>query len=216
MFTEYSLNEKSTFGFIEVICGSMFSGKTEKLIRKIKKAKLSNFKTIVFKPKTDSRVNGNYISTHNENKYEAVVVPNENEILDKSKDYQVIGIDEAQFFGASLVEICNKLANDGKRVIVSGLDMDFRGKPFGPMPNLMATAEFVCKLHAICKQTGEMANYTNRKSKDKRKIKIGDDNEYEALSRESFFSKKIDCLSVLFVTKTIYLIDFVSFYVMSF
>ena len=168
----------------------MFSGKTEELIRRIKRANLSNFKTIVFKPKTDSRIHGNYISTHNDNKYEAVIVSNENEILSKSKNYQVIGIDEAQFFSDSLVEICNKLANKGKRVIVTGLDMDFRGKPFGPMPNLMAAAEFVCKLHAVCNQTGEMANYTNRKSKDKRKIKIGDGNEYEALSRESFFSKK--------------------------
>ena len=190
MFTEYSLNEKSNFGFIEVICGSMFSGKTEELIRRIKRAKLSNFKTIVFKPKTDSRIHGNYISTHNDNKYKAVIVSNENEILSKSKNCQVIGIDEAQFFSDSLVEICNRLANKGKRVIVTGLDMDFRGKPFGPMPNLMAAAEFVCKLHAVCNQTGEMANYTNRKSKDKRKIKIGDGNEYEALSRESFFSKK--------------------------
>ena len=190
MFTEYSLNEKSNFGFIEVICGSMFSGKTEELIRRIKRAKLSNFKTIVFKPKADSRIHGNYISTHNDNKYEAVIISNENEILSKSKNYQVIGIDEAQFFSESLVEICNKLANNGKRVIVTGLDMDFIGKPFGPMPNLMATAEFVSKLHAVCKQTGGMANYTNRKSKDKRKIKIGDGNEYEALSRESFFSKK--------------------------
>ena len=192
MFTEYSLNEKSNFGLIEVICGSMFSGKTEELIRRIKKAKLSNFKTIIFKPKIDSRNHGNYISTHNNNKHKAFIVSNDNEILDISKKYQVIGIDEAQFFGNSLVEMCNKLANKGKRVIVAGLDMDFRGKPFGPMPNLMATAEFVSKLHAVCRQTGGMANYTNRKSKDKRKIKIGDDNEYEALSRASFFNKNID------------------------
>ena len=101
----------------------------------------------------------------------------------------MIGIDEAQFFSNLLVDTCNKLANKGKRVIVAGLDMDFRGKPFGPMPNLMATAEFVSKLHAVCNQTGEMANYTNRKSKDKRKIKIGGDNEYEALCRVSFFNK---------------------------
>ena len=190
MFLESQIDSVIQKGSIEVICGSMFSGKTEELIRRIKRANLSNFKTIVFKPKTDSRIHGNYISTHNDNKYQAVIVSNENEILDKSKNYQVIGIDEAQFFSDSLVEICNKLANKGKRVIVTGLDMDFRGKPFGPMPNLMAAAEFVCKLHAVCNQTGEMANYTNRKSKDKRKIKIGDGNEYEALSRESFFSKK--------------------------
>ena len=115
---------------------------------------------------------------------------NENEILKKSKNYQVIGIDEAQFFRNSLVTICNKLANEGKRIIVAGLDMDFKGKPFGPMPYLMATAEFVSKLHAVCAKTGEMANYTHRKSKDKRLIKIGNDNEYEAISRISFFNKK--------------------------
>lgn len=191
MFSEeYSLNTKSNYGLIEVICGSMFSGKTEELIRRIKKAKLSKVKTIIFKPKIDSRVNGNYISTHNNNKYKAFIVSDENEILNKSKKYNVIGIDEAQFFSNSLVDICNELANKGKRIIVAGLDMDFRGNPFGPMPNLMATAEYVTKLHAVCKQTGKMANYTNRKTKDKKQIKIGDDNEYEALSRASFFNKK--------------------------
>ena len=190
MLSEYSLNKKPNFGLIEVICGSMFSGKTEELIRRIKKAKHYKYKTIVFKPKIDSRSHGNYISTHKNNKHEAYTVSNENEILKKSKSYQVIGIDEAQFFRNSLVTICNKLANEGKRIIVAGLDMDFKGKPFGPMPYLMATAEFVSKLHAVCAKTGEMANYTHRKSKDKRLIKIGNDNEYEAISRISFFNKK--------------------------
>lgn len=189
MLSEYNLNRKSNFGLIEVICGSMFSGKTEELIRRIKKAEHSKYKTIVFKPKIDSRSHGDYILTHNNKRHDAFTVSNENTILEKSKKYNVIGIDEAQFFSNLLVDTCNKLANKGKRVIVAGLDMDFRGKPFGPMPNLMATAEFVSKLHAVCNQTGEMANYTNRKSKDKRKIKIGDDNEYEALCRASFFNK---------------------------
>tara|TARA_B100000927_G_scaffold256738_1_gene224239 strand:- start:12 stop:374 length:363 start_codon:yes stop_codon:yes gene_type:complete len=120
MFTEYSLNEKSNFGFIEVICGSMFSGKTEELIRRIKKAKLSNFKTIVFKPKIDSRIHGNYISTHNDKKYKAVIISNENEILSKSKNYQVIGIDEAQFFNNSLVEICTSLQIKAKESLLLG------------------------------------------------------------------------------------------------
>ena len=192
MLSEYSSNKESNLGSIEVICGSMFSGKTEELIRRIKKAKIEKFKTIIFKPKIDSRNNSDFISTHNNNKYKAFTVSNENEILIESKKYQVIGIDEAQFFGKSLVGICNKLANNGKRIIVAGLDMDFRGKPFGPMPNLMATAEFVSKLHGICNQTGGMANYTNRKSKNKKQIKIGDDKEYEALSRISFFSKNFN------------------------
>ena len=192
MLSEYNLIEKSNFGLIEVICGSMFSGKTEELIRRIKKAKCSKLKTIVFKPKIDSRSPRQYISTHNNKKYLAFTVTNENEILEKSKKYDVVGIDEAQFFSNSLVDICNLLANEGKRIIVAGLDMDFRGRPFGPMPNLMATAEFVSKLHAICIETGGMANYTNRKSKYKRQIKIGDGGDYEALSRYSFFKKNID------------------------
>ena len=192
MLSEYNLNKKSNFGLIEVICGSMFSGKTEELIRRIKKAEYSRLKTVVFKPEIDSRSHGNYISTHNNKKHKAFTVTNENEILEKSKKYDVVGIDEAQFFSNYLVDICNLLANEGKRIIVAGLDMDFRGKPFGPMPNLMATAEFVSKLHAICMETGGMANYTNRKSKYKRQIKIGDGGDYEALSRSSFFKKNID------------------------
>ena len=192
MLSEYNLNKNSNFGLIEVICGSMFSGKTEELIRRIKKAEYSRLKTVVFKPEIDSRSHGNYISTHNNKKHKAFTVTNENEILEKSKKYDVVGIDEAQFFNNTLVHICNLLSNEGKRIIVAGLDMDFRGKPFGPMPNLMATAEFVSKLHAICMETGGMANYTNRKSKYKRQIKIGDGGDYEALSRSSFFKKNID------------------------
>ena len=149
MFSKYTLNEKSNFGLIEVICGSMFSGKTEELIRRINSARLAKFKTIVFKPRIDSRNEGDFIISHDNNKFEATVVIDENEILNTAKKYHVIGIDEAQFFGNTLVDVCNKLANSGKRIIIAGLDMDFRGKPFGPMPNLMAIAEFVSKLYAI-------------------------------------------------------------------
>lgn len=193
MFSKYTLNEKSNFGLIEVICVSMFSGKTEELIRRINIAKLAKFKTIVFKPSIDSRNKGNYITSHDNNKLKAISVIDENEILNKVKKYHIIGIDEAQFFSSSLVDVCNNLANSGKRIIVAGLDMDFKGRPFGPMPNLMATAEFVSKLHAICAKSGKMANYTHRKSKDKKHIKIGDDNEYEAVSRICFFNKKNSC-----------------------
>ena len=190
MFSKYTLNEKSNFGLIEVICDSMFSSKTKELIRRINLAKLAKFKTIVFKPNIDTRNKGNYITSHDNNKLKATSVIDENEILNKAKKYHIIGIDEAQFFSVSLVDICNNLANSGKRIIVAGLDMDFKGKPFGPMPNLMATAEFVSKLHAICAKSGKMANYTHRKSKDKKHIKIGDENEYEAVSRICFFNKK--------------------------
>ena len=167
MFSKYTLNEKSNFGLIEVICGSMFSGKTEELIRRINIAKLAKYRTIVFKPNIDTRNKGNYITSHDNNKLKATSVIDENEILNKAKKYHIIGIDEAQFFSSSLVDVCNNLANSGKRIIVAGLDMDFKGKPFGPMPNLMATAEFVSKLHAICVKSGKMANYTRRKSKNK-------------------------------------------------
>ena len=112
------------------------------------------------------------------------------EILKFSQNAQVVGIDEAQFFSDEIIEVCNKLANDGKRVIVAGLDMDYKGKPFGPMPNLMAIAEYVTKLHAICTKTGKMANYTNRKVDDKNLIMVGDKNKYEALSREAFNKTK--------------------------
>ena len=190
MFSKYTLNEKSNFGLIEVICDSMFSSKTKELIRRINLAKLAKFKTIVFKLNIDTRNKCNYITSHDNNKLKATSVIDENEILNKAKKYHIIGIDEAQFFSVSLVDICNNLANSGKRIIVAGLDMDFKGKPFGPIPNLMATAEFVIKLHAICAKSGKMANYTYRKSKDKKHIKIGDDNEYEAVSRICFFNKK--------------------------
>ena len=147
----------------------MFSGKTEELIKRIQKAKLSNFETIVFKPIIDLRNHGNYISSHNKNTYETFTDSDEIDVLNKSIKYQVVGIDEVQFFG---------------------LDMDFRVSPFGPMPNFMASAEFISKLHAICAKTGNMANYTHRKSKDDKRIKIGHRNEYEAPSRVSFFNKK--------------------------
>ena len=190
MFSKYTLNEKSNFGLIEVICGSMFSSKTKELIRRINLAKLAKFKTIVFKPSIDSRNKGNYITSHDNNKLKATSVIDENEIFNKANKHHIIGIDEAQFFSSYLVNVFNNLANSGKRIIVAGLDMDFKGKPFGPIPNLMATAEFVSKLHAICAKSGKMANYTHRKSKDKKHIKIGDENEYEAVSRICFFNKK--------------------------
>ena len=187
MLSEYNLNKKSNFGLIEVVCGSMFSGKTEELIRRIKKAEYSRLKTVVFKPKIDSRSHGNYISTHNNKKYKAFTVTNENEIIEKSKKHDVVGIDEAQFFSNSLVDICNLLANEGKRIIVAGLDMDYKGNPFGPMPNLMATAEYVTKVHAVCTHTGNLAQYSFRKSDDDNLVFLGQTGEYEPLSRAAYY-----------------------------
>ena len=183
-------NKKNNFGWIEIICGSMFSGKTEELIRRAKRVKLAKQKIKIFKPKEDIRFKKKKIVSHNENFLKSKIIERPSEILKFSQNAQVIGIDEAQFFSDEIIEVCNKLANDGKRVIVAGLDMDYKGKPFGPMPNLMAIAEYVTKLHAICTKTGKMANYTNRKVDDKNLIMVGDKNKYEALSREAFNKTK--------------------------
>ena len=183
-------NKKNNFGWIEIICGSMFSGKTEELIRRAKRVKLAKQKIKIFKPKEDIRFKKKKIVSHNENFLKSKIIERPSEILKFSQNAQVIGIDEAQFFSDEIIEVCNKLANDGKRVIVAGLDMDYKGKPFGSMPNLMAIAEYVTKLHAICTKTGKMANYTNRKVDDKNLIMVGDKNKYEALSREAFNKTK--------------------------
>ena len=183
-------NKKNDFGWIEIICGSMFSGKTEELIRRAKRVKLAKQKIKIFKPKEDTRFKKKKIVSHNENFLKSKIIERPSEILKFSQNAQVVGIDETQFFSDEIIEVCNKLANDGKRVIVAGLDMDYKGKPFGPMPNLMAIAEYVTKLHAICTKTGKMANYTNRKVDDKNLIMVGDKNKYEALSREAFNKTK--------------------------
>ena len=183
-------NKKNNFGWIEIICGSMFSGKTEELIRRAKRVKLAKQKIKIFKPKEDTRFKKKKIVSHNENFLKSKIIERPSEILKFSQNAQVVGIDEAQFFSDEIIEVCNKLANDGKRVIVAGLDMDYKGKPFGSMPNLMAIAEYVTKLHAICTKTGKMANYTNRKVDDKNLIMVGDKNKYEALSREAFNKTK--------------------------
>ena len=183
-------NKKNDFGWMEIICGSMFSGKTEELISRAKRVKLAKQKIKIFKPKEDVRFKKKKIVSHNENFLKSKIIERPSEILKFSQNAQVVAIDEAQFFSNEIIEVCNKLANDGKRVIVAGLDMDYKGKPFGPMPNLMAIAEYVTKLHAICTKTGKMANYTNRKVNDKNLIMVGDKDKYEALSREAFNKTK--------------------------
>ena len=188
MFLENSVHGNKQFGSIEVICGSMFSGKTEELIRRLKRAKIANQKIQIFKPSLDSR-NNDYIESHDKNRIKSLTVKASYDVYDIGKDFDVIGIDEVQFFDDEIVSICNSLANNGVRVIAAGLDMDYLGNPFGPMPNLMAIAEYVTKVHAICSKTGNIANYSYRKNKEDSIILIGEKDEYEALSREIFYEK---------------------------
>ena len=166
----------------------MFSGKTEELIRRIKRAKIANQKIKVFKPVTDSR-SKNFIESHDESKLKCIEVKSSNEILKKIDNCDVIAIDEAQFFDAQIVSVCNKIANNGIRVIIAGLDMDYLGNPFGPMPNLMAISEYVTKVHAVCKQSGNIANYSFRKNNKKDIVVIGEKDKYEPLSRSVFYKK---------------------------
>ena len=179
-------------GRIEVICGSMFSGKTEELIRRIKKVELADEKYIIFRPKIDSRNPENKIISHAKNEISASIVSSPIEILNLSVNYSVIGIDEAQFFDKSIVDVCNVLANKGHRLIIAGLDMDYEGNPFGPMPNLMACAEDVMKVHAVCVETGNPAGYSYRKDSSDDLVLIGEKKEYKPLSREAFVKKMVN------------------------
>jgi thymidine kinase len=188
MFLENPVYNNEQFGWIEVICGSMFSGKTEELIRRIKRAEIANQKIKVFKPVIDSRSN-NFIESHDESKLECIEVKSSNEILKKIDNCDVVAIDEAQFFDDLIVPVCNKIANNGVRVIIAGLDMDYLGNPFGPMPNLMAISEYVTKVHAVCKKSGNIANYSYRKNNKKDIVVIGEKDKYEPLSRSVFYKK---------------------------
>jgi len=182
-----SKGSKSRSGWIEVVCGCMFSGKTEELIRRLNRALIAKQRVEIFKPVVDSRYHKENIVSHNENSIRSTPVQFANDIILLSGDCDVVGIDEAQFFDADIVEICNHLANNGKRVIVAGLDMDFEGKPFGPMPYLMAVAEFVTKVHAICAQTGELGSFSFRLTENKKQVELGEKDRYEARSRKSFY-----------------------------
>jgi len=173
-------------GWIEVICGCMFSGKTEELIRRLNRTIIARQKVEIFKPETDKRYHHTEIVSHNENAIRSTPVNFASDILLLTGDCDVVGIDEAQFFDDAIVEVCNTLANNGKRVIVAGLDMDYQGRPFGPMPNLLAVAEFVTKVHAICAQTGELASFSFRLIESDVKIVLGEKMEYEARSRKAF------------------------------
>ena len=164
----------------------MFSGKTEELIRRLRRAEMAGQKVEIFKPKIDTRYDDVEVVSHNHNKIMSTPVESSNEILLLGSTCDVIGIDEAQFFDEGIVEVANQLANNGVRVVIAGLDMDFLGRPFGPMPFLMATAEYVTKVHAICKKTGNLANYSMRISKNQDLVQLGETDSYEAVSRRVF------------------------------
>ncbi|MDV7137736.1 thymidine kinase [Maribacter sp. TH_r10] len=187
MFLENTVNHKEQFGWIEVICGSMFSGKTEELIRRLKRAQFARQKVEIFKPMVDTRYDEEMVVSHDANEIRSTPVPAAANIRILADTCDVIGIDEAQFFDDEIVTVCNDLANKGVRVIVAGLDMDFKGNPFGPMPALMATAEYVTKVHAICTRTGNLANYSFRKASSEDLVMLGETDEYEPLSRAAYY-----------------------------
>jgi thymidine kinase len=191
MFIEPQLgrsNRPGKSGWIEVICGCMFSGKTEELIRRLNRALIAKQKVEIFKPTIDTRYHDQKIVSHSEREIRSTPVNFANDIILLAGDCDVVGIDEAQFFDDAIVEVCNTLANSGKRVIVAGLDMDYEGNPFGPMPNLLAVAEFVTKVHAICAATGELASFSYRLNTNDSQVLLGEKDAYEARSRQAFFA----------------------------
>ncbi|MEZ5014917.1 MAG: thymidine kinase [Chitinophagales bacterium] len=173
-------------GWIEVICGSMFSGKTEELIRRLKRARIANLKTEIFKPAIDTRYHEENIVSHDETSILSTPVQHSAHILLLSEGVDVVGIDEAQFFDADITDVCEKLARRGVRVIIAGLDMDYLGKPFGAMPQLLAIADYITKVHAICVQCGNIASYSYRKVKQEGQVLLGEKNEYEPRCRTCF------------------------------
>jgi len=187
MFLENTVNQNEQFGWIEVICGSMFSGKTEELIRRLKRAKFAKQTVEIFKPAIDTRYDDEMVVSHDANEIRSTPVPAAANIPILATNVDVVGIDEAQFFDDEIVRVCNDLANRGVRVIVAGLDMDFKGNPFGPMPALMATAEYVTKVHAVCTKTGNLAHYSHRTVKNDDLVLLGEVQEYEPLSRAAYF-----------------------------
>jgi thymidine kinase len=173
-------------GWIEVICGSMFSGKTEELIRRLKRAKIANQKVEIFKPRIDTRYDSGKVVSHDENSILAIPVDHSHKILELVDGISVIGIDEAQFFDTDLPDICQQLALQGKRVIIAGLDMDFRGKPFGPVPHLLAVAEYITKVHAICQHCGNLATHSYRWSGESDTVVLGEKDHYEPRCRTCY------------------------------
>ncbi len=190
MFLENTIHLHKRKGSIEVICGSMFSGKTEELIRRMKRAQYAKQKVEIFKPEIDKRYDDIKVVSHEGNSIHSTPVPASSHILLLANEVDVVGIDEAQFFDAGLVDVCNQLANGGIRVIVAGLDMDYLGKPFGPIPALLAIAEHVTKVHAICMRCGNIANHSHRITDEEQLVLLGETNNYEPLCRDCFVLAK--------------------------
>lgn len=186
MFSEIPVNETASRGRIEVICGSMFSGKTEELIRRLRRAQFARQKIEIYKPSVDVRYSKEKVVSHDKNSLISTVVKSSSEILPLLGEAEVVGIDEAQFFDDGIIDVCNQLANKGVRVIVAGLDMDFEGHPFGPMPDLCAIAEEVTKVHAICVRCGSLAYVSHRIVADKHQVLLGEKGEYEPLCRHCY------------------------------
>ena len=183
MFFEGTNKKAKNRGWIEVVCGSMFSGKTEELIRRLKRAEYAKLKVEIFKPLIDTRYSEEEVVSHNATTIRSTPVESSGNILLLTGDVDVVGIDEAQFFDNNLINVCNQLANSGIRVIVAGLDMDYLGKPFGPIPALMAEAEYITKVHAICMKCGNLAQYSHRIAKSDKLVLLGETDEYEPLCR---------------------------------
>src|ERR1019366_2457446 len=190
MFLENTIYPYNRKGSIEVICGSMFSGKTEELIRRLKRAQFAKQKVEIFKPSIETRYHEIDVVSHDSNSIQSTPVPSSSTILLLTSDVQVVGIDEAQFFDDGLTTVCNQLANSGIRVIVAGLDMDYLGKPFGPIPELLAIAEHVTKVHAICMRCGNLANHSHRITEEESLVLLGETSNYEPLCRDCFKDKK--------------------------
>lgn len=188
MFIERNMGspDQKQAGWIEVVCGSMFSGKTEELIRRLNRALIAGQKVEIFKSSIDKRYHDENVVSHNANAIRSTPVDFANDILLKAGNCDVVGIDEAQFFDNTLVEVCVKLSNNGKRVIVAGLDMDFEGKPFEPIPTLMSIAEYVTKVHAICAKCGNIATFSYRLSANKETVNLGEKESYEARCRTCY------------------------------
>lgn len=185
-FHQFRSDNKQRTGSIEVICGSMFSGKTEELIRRLTRARIARQKVEIFKPSLDKRYHEENVVSHNENSIRSTPVNFAHDILLLAGDCDVVGIDEAQFLDEDIVKVVSRLANAGKRVILAGLDMDFAGKPFGSMPQLMAIAEYVSKMHAICMVCGDIASHSYRLAESDQQVMLGEKDAYEARCRKCF------------------------------
>jgi thymidine kinase len=188
LFSEDHIQETRKRGRIEVICGSMFSGKTEELIRRLRRAQFAQQRVEIFKPAIDVRYSEESVVSHDSNSIASTPIDSSSSILLFTSEIDVVGIDEAQFFDEGLIDVCNRLANDGIRVVVAGLDMDFKGNPFGPMPGLCAIADEVSKVHAICMKCGDLAQYSHRKVENDKQVLLGETQEYEPLCRNCYLA----------------------------